>query len=64
VLAGVGIYAMAPVLARKFGFVGIGISFTAIAVAVVAALVTGALGAWLPARRAGRLDAVAALRMR
>ena len=64
VLAGVTLYATAPLLAKKFGFVGIGISLSAILIGVLAALVTGALGAWLPARRAGRLDPVAALRMR
>jgi putative ABC transport system permease protein len=63
-LAGVALYAAAPLFARKFGFVGLGISPSGIAVAVLAALVTGALGAWLPARRAGRLDPVAALRTR
>ena len=64
VLAGVTLYATAPLLAKKFGFVGLGISLSAILIAVLAALVTGALGAWLPARKAGRLDPVAALRMR
>lgn len=64
VLASATLYAAAPLLARKFGFVGIEASMYAILVGVLAALVTGALGAWLPARRAGRLDPVAALRMR
>lgn len=64
VLAGVTLYATAPLLARKFGFVGVGISMSAILIGVLAALLTGALGAWLPARKAGRLDPVAALRTR
>ena len=63
-LAGVALYATAPLFAKKFGFVGLGVSLSAILLGVLAALVTGALGAWLPARRAGRLDPVAALRMR
>ncbi len=54
VLAGVTLYATAPLLARKFGFVGIGLSPSAILIGVLAALATGALGAWLPARKAGR----------
>jgi ABC-type antimicrobial peptide transport system permease subunit len=58
------LYATAPLFARNFGFVGLGISPSGVAIAVLAALVTGALGAWLPAGRAGRLDPVAALRMR
>ena len=64
VLAGVALYATAPMFAKKFGFVGLGISSSAILVGVIAAVVTGALGAWLPARRAGRLDPAIALRMR
>jgi putative ABC transport system permease protein len=63
-LASVALYVTGPLLARKFGFVGVGISLSAIVVGVLAAIVTGALGAWLPARRAGRLDPVTALRMR
>jgi len=64
VLAGITLYATAPLLARKFGFAGVGISLSAILIGVLAAVVAGVLGAWLPARKAGRLDPVAALRMR
>ncbi len=61
-LAQVGFFVLAPVVAQKFGVKEIGASWPAVAVAVMAALATGVLGALLPARRAARLDPVAALR--
>jgi putative ABC transport system permease protein len=53
---------IAPLLAAKFGFAGVSISFTAIAIAAAAAIATGLLGALWPAMRAAGLNAVDALR--
>lgn len=61
-LAQLGFLVLAPLVAQKFGVKEIGPSATAVVVAVVAALATGVLGALLPARKAARLDPVAALR--
>jgi ABC-type antimicrobial peptide transport system permease subunit len=63
-LAWVTVYFTAPVLARKFGVEGAQMTALAVLVGAAAAFVTGLLGAWLPARRASRLDPVEALRMR
>lgn len=62
-LAWLAVYFTAPLLARKFGIEGVQMTALAVLVGAAAAFVTGLLGAWLPARRASRLDPVEALRM-
>ena len=55
---------IAPRLAAKFGFTGATVSLSAVAIAAVAAIVTGLIGALWPALRAARLNPVDALRVR
>lgn len=53
-----------PMLAAKFGVAGAAVAPSAIVIAVVAAIVTGVLGAVWPALRAAAMNPVDALRMR
>jgi putative ABC transport system permease protein len=61
-LARLALVWVAPLLERKMGVSALALSPAAIAIGVLAALATGIVGAWLPARRAARLDPVIALR--
>lgn len=61
-LAPLGLLLLGPLLAAKFGVTGVAISWRSASVAIAAAMLTGLLGAVLPARRAARLDAAEALR--
>jgi putative ABC transport system permease protein len=61
-LAQLGINAMAPVLAAKFGVKRVSTPAAVLIIAVGAAIATGLLGGILPARRAARLSPVQALR--
>lgn len=62
VLAFATIKLITPMLAAKFGVASIGVPPLTVLVAVGSALAIGLLGALLPARRAGRMNAVDALR--
>jgi putative ABC transport system permease protein len=62
VLAQLGLVAVTPMLAAKFGVKHVGSPVLLLIVAVVGAMVTGLLGGVLPARRAAKLDPVQALK--
>lgn len=62
VLAQCILVAIEPALAAKFGVKNMISSPTTLISGVLVATVTGLVGAWLPARRAARLDPVQALR--
>jgi putative ABC transport system permease protein len=61
-LAQVGLVAVTPLLAAKFGVKHVGSPVLVLIVAVFGAIATGLLGGVLPARRAARLDPVKALK--
>src|SRR6185436_5909020 len=62
VLAQVGLLAVAPKLAEKFGVKHVGSPPLVPVLAVLGAMATGLLGGILPARRAAKLDPVKALK--
>lgn len=62
VLAQIGIHAVTPLLAAKFGIKQLSPPGMVLAVAVCAAMATGLLGGILPARRAAKLNPVKALK--
>jgi putative ABC transport system permease protein len=62
ILAQLGCLWLAPFLASKFGVKNVTPSAAVLAVAVIAATLTGLLGGVIPAVRAAKLDAVQALR--
>jgi putative ABC transport system permease protein len=62
VLAGIGLRTLVPMLMHRMGIQSVNVPVSVVIVAVCAAVVTGVLGALLPARRAARLDPVQALR--
>jgi putative ABC transport system permease protein len=61
-LAQVGLVAVAPMLAAKFGVKHVGSPVLLLIAAVCGAMVTGLLGGVLPARRAAKLNPVQALK--
>jgi putative ABC transport system permease protein len=62
ILARIGITIAAPMLLAKMGIEALSMSTSAVLIAVAASIVTGIAGGVFPARRAARLDPVAALR--
>jgi len=62
VLAQIGIHAVTPLLAAKFGIKQLSPPGMVLATAVCAAMATGLLGGILPARRAAKLNPVKALK--
>jgi ABC-type antimicrobial peptide transport system permease subunit len=62
VLAQIGIHAVTPLLAAKFGIKQLSPPGMVLAIAVCAAMATGLLGGILPARRAAKLNPVKALK--
>lgn len=61
-LAKVGANALNPIFAVKFGVKSLSLSAFALFVAVSIAIATAVLGAWIPARRAAKLDPAIALK--
>jgi len=61
-LAQIGLFAVAPMLAAKFGVKHVGSPVLVLIVAVAGAMATGVVGGILPARRAAKLDPVKALK--
>ena len=62
VLARIGLQLALPALGAKFGVTAVSMPASSVLVAALAAIATGVLGGLLPARRAARLDPVAALK--
>ena len=62
ILARIGLRTFVPMLMHRMGIQSVEVPVLLVIAAVAAAVVTGILGAMLPARRASRLDPVQALR--
>ena len=62
IIAQAGIMALAPLLAEKFGVIGLRTGVPTLLAGMLGAIATGVLGALLPARRAARLNPVIALK--